>query len=323
MAELSLPDDRSSSLPTAFSIVLVIACIVALAAPARGDEKLAGIACRSVHLQFPAPEGNAFYNEVVVDKSAEGTYFCVCGFRHGYYGVQELAPGRRNRDAKKVLIFSVWDPGSQNDPNQVDDEERVKLLYKDEAVRVGRFGNEGTGGQSFLDLDWQPGQTYRFLVTSAVDGKRTAFTAWLLASDDKLAGGDKLTGGDKEWRKLVTFSTLTGGKPLSGYYSFVEDFRRNRVSTEHAREARFGNGWVRDLAGKWHPLAQARFTADTNPVVNINAGQRDGWYFLSTGGETKNDATPLRGMIELAADAKREMPAMPAEISSPPMALTE
>jgi hypothetical protein len=305
---------RRNNAPAA--IIFALSCIILLAAPARGDEKLAGIACRSVHLQYPAPEGDAFYNEVIVDKSAEGTYFCVGGFRHGYYGIQELAPGRRNRDAKKVLIFSVWDPGSQNDPNQVDDEERVKLLYKDEAVRVGRFGNEGTGGQSFLDLDWQPGETYRFLVTSAVDGERTAFTAWLRAGDDNLAADDQ------KWRKLVSFSTITGGKPLSGYYSFVEDFRRNRVSTEHAREARFGSGWVRDLAGKWHPLTKARFTADSNPVVNINAGERDGWFFLATGGETKNDATPLRGLIELAADAKRERPAMPAEIS-PPMAPTE
>ncbi len=321
MAQLFFPADRSSALQAAvLSLVLAIVgsfVLFVLSSPARGDEKLEGIACRSVHLQYPAPEGDAFYNEVIVDKSAEGTYFCVGGFRHGYYGIQELAPGRRNLAAKKVLIFSVWDPGSQDDPNRVDDEQRVKLLYKDEAVRVGRFGNEGTGGQSFLNLDWQPGKIYRFLVTSAVDGERTAFTAWLRAGDDKLAGGDK------EWRKLVTFSTITGGKPLSGYYAFVEDFRRNRVSTEHAREARFGNGWVRDLAGKWHPLAQARFTADSNPVTNINAGQRDGWFFLATGGETKNDATPLRATIVLAAETMRDPPAMPAEIMAPAAVATE
>src|SRR5262249_18142465 len=107
------------------------------------DERLEGIACRSVHLQYRAPQGTAFYNEIAVEKSAEGTYFCVCGFNQGYYGLQEL------RDGKKLLIFSVWDPGKQNDPNSVADEQRVTLLYRDEAVRVGRFGNEGTGGQSF------------------------------------------------------------------------------------------------------------------------------------------------------------------------------
>jgi hypothetical protein len=34
---------------------------------ASADEKLKGIACRSVHLGYPAPTGRAFYNEVTVD----------------------------------------------------------------------------------------------------------------------------------------------------------------------------------------------------------------------------------------------------------------
>src|ERR1043166_5453747 len=55
------------------------------------DERLQGIACRSVHLQYAGQEGMAFYNEVTVNKSAEGTYFCVCGFSRGYHGIQELA----------------------------------------------------------------------------------------------------------------------------------------------------------------------------------------------------------------------------------------
>jgi hypothetical protein len=58
-------------------LLITCACTVATA-----DEKLAGQACRSVHLQLKAPAGTAFYNEVVVDQSAPGTYFCVCGFNH-------------------------------------------------------------------------------------------------------------------------------------------------------------------------------------------------------------------------------------------------
>jgi hypothetical protein len=255
------------------------------------DERLEGVACRSVHLQYRAPAGTAFYNEVTVDKSAEGTYFCVCGFNQGYYGLQELKGG------KKVFIFSVWDPGKQDNPNAVADDQRVKLLYQDEAVRVGRFGNEGTGGQSFFDYDWKVGDTYRFLVTAMVNGQRTEFTGWFLLHETR------------QWKKLITFSTLTGGKPLAGYYSFVEDFRRNRVSTQQVREARFGNGWVRDEQGQWHAVSAARFTADNNPVLNINAGQRNARFFLVTGGDTKNDATPLKEMIEIAANAQLPAPA--------------
>jgi len=274
--------------------LLAVIALVALPLAAAADEKLAGIACRSVHLQFQGPAGSAFYNEVTVENSAEGTYFCVCGFNRGYCGIQEL------RGGKKVLIFSVWDPGKQNDPNSVAEVERVKLLYKDDAVRVGRFGNEGTGGQSFLDFDWQIGETYRFLVTAAPADKRTEFTAWFYP----LA--------EKKWKKLVTFSTITATpksnvQTLSGYYSFVEDFRRNRVSTEHIRRAAYGNGWIRDTEGKWQSIESARFTADSNPATNIDAGHGAGRFFLATGGETKNEGVKLREPIELPK-AERKPP---------------
>lgn len=256
----------------------------------RADERLAGIACRSVHLQLPAPQGTVFSNEVTVDRSAPGTYFCVCGFNHGYFGLQELANG------KKLLIFSVWDPGKQDDPNSVKEERRVKLVYKDEAVRVGRFGNEGTGGQSFLDYDWRVGVPYRFMVKSEVEGDRTAFTAYFLPPEAK------------EWRKLVTFSTITGGDSLSGYYAFVEDFRRNRVSATQARRAKFGEGWVRGKDGRWVALTRAKFTADKNPALNIDAGLDSSRFFLATGGETQNAHTKLGESMDLTPSVIPEIP---------------
>ena len=68
----------------------------------------------------------------------------ACGFDLGYFGIQQSVAG------KKVVIFSVWEPGKQNDPEQVETDKQVKPLYRGEGVRVGRFGNEGPGGQSFL-----------------------------------------------------------------------------------------------------------------------------------------------------------------------------
>ncbi len=146
-----------------------------------------------------------------MDRSAPGTYFCACGFGMGYLGIQELGNG------KKVVLFSVWEPGKQHDPKAVAEERRVRLVAKGDGVRTGRFGGEGTGGQSFLDHDWQPGRTYRFLVTAAAAGERTEYAGYFAAPDDR------------GWRHLSTFSTLAGGALLRGYYSFVEDFRRDRV----------------------------------------------------------------------------------------------
>jgi hypothetical protein len=284
------PEARVRPLLTA----LLTATAVAGLAPA--DEKLFGIACRSVHLGYPAPEGTAFYNEATVETSAEGTYFMACGWSKGYFGIQELGGG------KKVVLFSVWDPAAGEDPKKVPEERRVKLLHKGEGVRVGRFGNEGTGGQAFLDHDWKPGETNRFLVTAKADGPdRTAY------------GGHFYLPGQKAWRHLVTFSTPTRGEQLKGLYSFVEDFRRNKVSATQARRATFSNGWVRPTGGDWEPLVKARFTGDSNPATNIDAGPAGRGFFLATGGATENRTAKLREVMTRAAgDAKP-----PADLPAP------
>jgi len=270
------------------SALWMVPGVTLMLASALADEKLAGIACRSVHLVYPAPEGTAFYNEITVEKSAEGTYFCVCGFNQGYFGIQEQQAG------KKVVIFSVWDPGKQDNPNSVAPDKRVKLVSKDDAVRVGRFGNEGTGGQSFLDLDWKPGETYRFLVTARPDGDRTAFSASIAAP------------GATTWRHLATFSTLARGKLLGGYYSFIEDFRRNKISATIERKAAFGGGYVQSKANQWLPLTRARFTADSNPAKTIDAGIEADRFFLATGGSVENQHGKLGQTVELEPNSSRK-----------------
>ncbi len=269
-------------------VLLTAVAAAAFVALAPADDRLFGIACRSVHLGYPAPEAVAFYTEVTAETSADGTYFMACGWSKGYFGMQELANG------KKVVLFSVWDPAAGEDPRKVPEERRVKLLHKGEGVRVGRFGNEGTGGQSFLDHDWKAGEAQRFLVTARPDGPdRTAYSGYFYLP------------AEKAWRHLVTFSTLTKGELLKGCYSFVEDFRRNKVSTTKVRRARFANGWVKPAAADWQPLLKARFTADSNPATNVDAGPVGGGFFLATGGATENKTTKLRDvMTRPAGDAR-------------------
>jgi hypothetical protein len=286
-------------------MLLVAPLLLAAALPPASppDEKLTGIACRSVHLGYPAPDGTAFYNEVEVEKSAEGTYFCAIGFNGGYFGIQEQGRGR------KVAIFSVWDPGDQDDPNAVAADERVKVLHQGEGVRIGRFGNEGTGGQSFYPLAWEVGQKVRFLVAASPDTPgRTAYSAYLyLPAEEK-------------WLHMATFSTLTERKLLGGYYSFVEDFKRDRTSTTHARRALFGPAWVRAEDGQWQPVPSARFTADSNKATNIDAGPaegRPGMFYLSTGGDTPEGAGKLREPIT-APEAPNAAPPADLPIAGTP-----
>lgn len=247
---------------------------------ATADEKLKGIACRSVHLGYPSQPGTVFYNEITIEQSAPGTYFMVCGWDKGYFGMQELA------NSKKLLIFSVWD-SNQNDAKSVPEDKRTKLIFKDEKIRIGRFGGEGTGGQSFFDYDWKLNTTYRFMVASRENGDRTEYTGYFFHPESQ------------RWKKLVTFSTITGGKPMRGFYSFVEDFKRDRTSTKNVRQARFSDGWIKLVKGEWHAVDQARFTADSNPVENVYAGLLDRHFILATGGDTAMKEVKLKDILRV------------------------
>jgi len=231
-----------------------------------------------VHLFYQAPPGTLFYNEVTVQQSRPGSYFQVCGFSHGYFGIQELG------NKKKVAIFSVWDPGDQNDPATVPADRQVELVSKGPGVRAGRFGGEGTGGQSFFDFNWKNGEAYRFLVRATVQGKKTEYAGFFYLNQEH------------RWQEMAAFRTLTGGSPLTGYYSFIEDFRRDGKSAKETRRALYGNGWIQTPDGDWISLCRARFTADNNPSLNIDAGLEGDQFFLANGGATMNH-TPLHTLL--------------------------
>ena len=211
----------------------------------------------------------------------------VCGWDKGYFGLQELGNG------KKLLIFSVWD-SEQNDPKAVEEDRRTKLIYKDEKVRIGRFGGEGTGGQSFFDYDWKVGETYRLMVTSKVE-RRTGPNTRATSSTRKR----------QEWKHLVTFSTVDRGKDLGGYYSFIEDFKRDRVSTTRPARPDSATAWSGPRTANSIALTRARFTADANPVTNINAGVGRRPVLPRTGGKTKNTGPKLREIMTLPDEPER------------------
>jgi hypothetical protein len=73
--------------------------------------------------------------------------------------------------------------------------------------------------------------------------------------------------------------------------------------------ASFGNGWVRAKDGRWAALTRAQFTADSNPVTNIDAAVKGGRFLLATGGATRNTGTKLRGTMDLPAAKDRTPPA--------------
>ena len=259
-------------------------------------------AARSVHLGYPGPDGELFYTEMVIEQSVNGSYFMACGWNTGYFGLQQLG-----NPTNKVVIFSVWDPTKGNDANAVSPEDRVELPFQGDGVRIRRFGGEGTGGQCMAPFDWKIGQTNRFLLRGEPQGNKTAYTAWIYRPEEK------------KWWQLATFRTRTGGLPLRGYYSFVEDFRRDTKSVGETRRARYGNGWVKPVEQAWQSLNQARFTAsgaEWESKDNIDAGQNDNWFYLATGGDIHTN-TALRATIQIAAATQAPPKDLPVQTATP------
>jgi len=246
-------------------------------------------AARSVHLWWSAPDGVDFYNEARVQESVPGSYFMAFGLNTGYFGIQELG----NKD--KRVLFAVLDPTKGDDAKAVPLEKRVEVLYSDPDVKVARFGGEGTGGNAKLRTDWAIGERCRFLVRVDVEDQKTSYTGWF--SRD----------GAQEWKKLVTFRVTTGGQPLKGYYSFVEDFRRDGRSPAERRSAVYGPGWVRSLKKEWVPVVKATFGADGTKLDTIDAALLGEGFSLSTGGSTRM-TTQLKSALNLR-DAERVSPA--------------
>ena len=256
-------------------------------------------AARSVHLHFAAADGDLFYNEVTVEQTTGGSYFMACGWNTGYFGMQQLGS-----TTNKVVIFSVWDPSKGDDANKVPLDQRVELLHEGEGVKIKRFGGEGTGGQCLWPYQWKTNETCRFAVRAMVEGDKTSYAGWFF---DNRAG---------VWRHLVTFRTRTSGTPLRGYYSFVEDFRRDGKSVNEVRRARFGNGWVRDLKGKWISLRRANFTASSSEwesKENIDAGISEEKFYLATGGTTLR-TRELGKAMDLTANTSGQIPELPSAL---------
>ncbi len=241
----------------------------------------------SVHLGYevPAQAGNVhyFYNEVTVPQGSDviGSYYMANGFGQGYFGCQV------NSETERRVLFSIWSPYETDNPDEIPEDQRIELLRKGNDVTVNDFGNEGSGGQSYLKYNWEAGKTYRFLLkgepSTQAPGK-TDYTAWFASADD----GEWML--IASWRRPITTTYLTN------IYSFLENF--DTRTGPLAREAYYDNQWILDTSGNWHELTRARFTADATARDKARldyAGglaDADNGFFLKNCGFF-NETTPI------------------------------
>lgn len=243
----------------------------------------------SVHLSYSlSPDRNFqwFYNEVTVPEGSDpiGSYFMANGFGEGYLGIQV------NSETERRILFSVWSPFKTDNPGEIPDEEKIVLLKKGAGVYTGEFGNEGSGGQSYLKYSWKAGQTYSFLNSVTPDGKgNTVYTAYFMDPEVR------------EWMLIASFLRPKTDTWYKRPHSFLENFVPETGYQE--RSANYGNQWAADEKGIWQELTEAKFTGDDIAKrgyrKDFEGGERAGQFYL------RNDGF-FNGAVELNSIHQRK-----------------
>lgn len=241
----------------------------------------------SVHLRFDLggrTDIEWFYSEITVPEGNDviGSYYMANGFSDGYFGFQV------NSESERRVLFSVWSPFQTDDPKSIPEADRIRMMKKGECVYTGEFGNEGSGGQSYLKYPWKAGKTYGFLLRAQPEEtEATVYTAWFFAPEK-----------DK-WQLIASFRRPKKSTYLTSLYSFLENFVPETGQT--TRMARYGNQWVRDSSGRWIELTQMKFTGDNTARKNYRkdyAGGVSGNTFFLRNCGFFNDYTKLDQFFE-------------------------
>lgn len=226
----------------------------------------------SCHLAYEIPtEKNVsyYYNEIVVPKDADiiGSYYMANGFGEGYFGIQA------NSETERRILFSVWSPFVTDDPKSIPDDEKIVLLKKGDNVKTGEFGNEGSGGQSYMKYNWKADTTYKFLLKGVPNGDNsTTYTAWFFMPETN------------NWQIIASFKRPKTNTYLKRFHSFLENFMPTQGYL--TRKVNFNNQWVYD--GEWKKVNGAKLTVDAtykaNQRIDATGGTTSTGYFLKMGG---------------------------------------
>jgi hypothetical protein len=234
----------------------------------------------SVHLNYDTSAiGNQieyFYNEINVPAGNDviGSYFMANGFAEGYFGIQV------NSETERRVLFSVWSPFETDDPSKIPNDKKIILLKKGKDVVTGEFGNEGSGGQSFLRYSWKAGETYKFLLKGEpVKNNYTNYTAWFFAEGN--------------WRLIASFSRPATNTYLARLHSFLENFMPETGNI--TRKAFYQDQWVRTKNGEWKPITKAKFTYDNTAKqgyrLDYRGGEESGKFYLQNCGFFSENTT--------------------------------
>lgn len=241
----------------------------------------------SVHLSYTMPEDKTaewFYNEVVVPEGEDrlGSYFMANGFGEGYFGIQV------NSETERRVLFSVWSPFETDNPKDIPDEHKIILVKKGNDVQTGEFGNEGSGGQSFLKYNWRAGIICKFLThIRPVDKGYSEYTSYFFFAEEGA------------WRLIARFLRPGTTTYYTRAHSFLENFLTETGYQQ--RKAYYTNQWIYTTEGQWIELTNARFTADDTARqgarMDYKGGSDGNGFFLQNCGFF-DDFTPIGQLLD-------------------------
>jgi len=258
----------------------------------RNFEPYWGLRGPSVHMNYALPDTDVeyFYNEITVPSGEDkiGSYFMTNGFAEGYCGIQV------NSETERRVLFSVWSPFSTDNPGDIPEDQRIRLLAQGEGVHIGEFGNEGSGGQSYLIYPWKSGVTYPVITRIHPDGKgNTEYYAWFYAKKED------------RWRLIAGFLRPQTDTWYKRAHSFLENFIPQQGYLD--RKVYFDNQWVRTSKGDWLELIEGIFTNDATARAEVRmdfaGGVENGAFFLKNGGFF-NDYTEYKSLFTRQAKGK-------------------
>ena len=229
----------------------------------------------SVHGNYDADAAGEdvewFYNEAAVmpGEDPDGTYCMAIGFFGGYFGMQVCHEGNRK------LLFSIWSPYNTNDPSTIPEDQRIRVLRKHPRMHTGEFGNEGSGGQSYMDYQWESGKKYKFLChIRPVENDCTEYTAYFFFPESG------------KWELLCSFLRPKTQTWVRRAHSFLESFVD--VNGHRFRRAHFYNPWMVTTSGKWIPVDRMRLTGDNAARKaqrqDYGGGSKDNHFYLQNCG---------------------------------------
>ena len=264
-----------------------------------------------------APKGDAYdwcFMEIMLPQESDiiGTYAMALGVLNGYMGIQ-MNGYANDGSPRHDVLFSMWDDGSTDEDPNLPEYMRAGAVDWDPLTTTNRFGNEGTGVQTYRKGPyWTPGKYVQFITncrpettsyTTEVNGKPTVHTqhnmlvsAWFNALDGK------------GWQYMATVRKRNSTTYFDAWYSFLENY--NASTGQANRIAYYRNGYMRARSnGKWYYRNSVGFghtDGGDNTGARTDYGQgttdnpADRTFFMQTGGYTSTNKT--KKTVALATD---------------------